>query len=156
MADPQPGRYARLAARIGDRRWFRPVSLFLLPMVDRVLVPLGMRAGPWPTLLLTSTGRVSGKERKTPLFFVETNAGPAVIATNYGRHEPDWSQNLRSDPVCTIMLARQTRPAVARAATPDEGDDLFSRFVAFYPTYVNYRERARRDIPIWILEYTRT
>lgn len=156
MADRQPGWYARLSARIGDRRWFRPVSLILLPMVDRVLVPLGLRAAPWPTLLLTSTGRVSGKERRTPLFFVETDAGPAVVATNYGRHEPDWSKNLRSDPMCTITLARQTRSAVARAATPDEGAELFKRFVAFYPSYQDYRERAERDIPVWILEATRS
>ncbi len=121
-------------------------------MVDRALVPLGLRAAPWPTLLLTTTGRVSGKDRKTPLFFIDADDGPAVAATNYGRHEPDWSRNLRANPACRTTSRRQTRRAVARAANPAEFESLFARFVEFYPSYEDYRARAGREVPIWILE----
>ena len=143
--------YARIARSIGDKPWFRPVARNLLPVADRALVKLGLRATPWPTLNLTTMGRSSGQARTTPLYFVEDGDHLVVVATNYGRQEPDWSRNLRHDPTCTVLLRRRSSPATARLAGREQSAELFARFVEFYPPYQQYRERADRDIPIWLL-----
>lgn len=144
--------YARFANVVGDQAWFRPVSQRFIPFVDKLLIPLGLRSTPWPTLLLTTTGRKSGEAREAPLFFVESADGLAVLGTNYGRPEPNWSLNLRAEPDCSYQLDRRTVTCRARVATETEFDDLFPRFVEFYDSYTDYRARAGRDIPIWILE----
>ncbi len=144
--------YARVAKAIGDRPWFRPISRGLVPVLDKVLVPLGLRSTPWPTLVLATIGRKSGEERKAPLFYVEVDGGVAVPATNYGGAEPNWSKNLRANPRCQVTLDRQTTHRIARPAAEEDEDAIFQRFADFYPVYDVYRERAGRDIPIWILE----
>lgn len=146
------GFYADVARAIGDKPWFRPVARKVLPVVDKVLVRMGWRATPWPTLLLTTLGRKTGTARNAPLYFVETNGGPAVLATNYGQQEPAWSHNLRANQNCQVTLRRATNEHRARLATTDEWSLLFERFAEFYPAYRTYLERAERDVPMWILE----
>lgn len=145
------GVYATLAASIGDRRWFRPIATGVLPVVDRLLGRVGWRSTPWPTLLLTTTGRTTGKDRRAPLYFVDHEGDMAVIATNYGRAEPQWSRNLDAMPKCEVTLRRRTTDFTARRARHQEWEPIFERFADFYPGYRTYIERADRDVPIWIL-----
>lgn len=147
--------YAAVARTIGDQAWFRPVSRKLVPLADKVLVPMGLRSTPWRTLLLTTVGRKSGVERQAPLFFVRAGTGVAVVGTNYGGQEPNWSKNLAVNPICTITLDKHTTRRHARLASDEEQQPIFSRFAEFYPAYDDYKERAGRDIPIWILESVR-
>jgi deazaflavin-dependent oxidoreductase (nitroreductase family) len=149
------GPYAKLARSIGDKTWFRPVATRILPPLDKQLARLGWRSTPWPTLLLVTVGRTSGCEHETPLYFVDDGGTLAVIATNYGRQEPDWSKNLRANPRTEVILRRATSRHTARLARPDEWQRIFAKFVHFYPGYITYREQAGRDIPIWILEGAR-
>lgn len=144
--------YARLASWVGDKRWFRPVVRRVLPPVDKMLARAGWRATPWPTLILATRGRSSGRRHETPLYFVEHAGSEAVIGSNYGNDEPDWSLNLRSDPRCTIRMNRRQAKAQARLAHTDEWQPVFEKFAAFYPNYRNYLERADRAVPIWVLE----
>ena len=150
---PAMGLYASLARWVGDKPWFRPVARNVLPAVDRFLGRVGLRATPWPTMILTTTGRKSGDPRDTPLYFVDPLGNPAVIGTNYGRPvEPHWSLNLRNDASCSIKNGRHTTQRRARLATAGEWEPIFAKFAAFYPSYRAYRERAGRDIPIWVFE----
>jgi len=143
--------YARFARWVGDKPWFRPLARRALPPVDKQLVKVGLHATPWPTLNLTTIGCATGKPRTVPLYFVEHGDDLAVIASNYGRAEPQWSRNLRRDRACKVLLRRNTTSAIARLATPEEWHDLFDRFTDFYPPYQQYLERAHRLIPIWVL-----
>ena len=141
-----------MARTVGDQTWFRPIAQRLLPFADKILVPIGLRSSPWRTLLLTTVGRNSGLERQAPLYFVRAGTGVAVIGTNYGGEEPNWSKNLVASPLCSMTLDKHTSRRHARLATEAEFEPIFERFVEFYPTYEDYRQRAGRDIPIWILE----
>lgn len=146
------GVHHRLAVWVGDKPWFRPVARRLLPAADKLLLKwFGWRATPWPTLLLTTTGRHSRAPHETPLYFVDHGGDLAVIASNYGGAEPAWSRNLRHDAACAVSLKRRSTTSRAHPASPGEWEDLFERFAAFYPSYRDYRARAGREIPIWIL-----
>jgi deazaflavin-dependent oxidoreductase (nitroreductase family) len=143
--------YARFGRWVGDKGWFRPIATRVVPALDRALGRLGWRVTPWPTLLLTTFGR-TGTAHTTPLYFVDHGDALAVIASNYGRHEPDWSLNLRRHPYCEVLLRRHRQPRRARPADGDEWQSLFDRFAGFYPHYAAYRDRAGRPIPIWVLQ----
>ena len=146
--------YRRFATWIGDKPWFRSIARHVVPPLDGFLIRFGMRATPWPTLLLTTTGRNSGRAHQAPLYFVSRGDALAVIASNYGGEEPGWSRNLARDQKCEVMLRRKVSARQARLASTDEWQPIFDEFAEFYPNYHAYRERADRKIPIWILEGT--
>ena len=70
---------------------------------------LGSVAG-MPVLLLTTTGRRSGKVRTTPLAFFRDATDLVVVASNGGADRaPDWALNLQQD-----FRARSSRSAPRR------------------------------------------
>ena len=107
---------------------------------------------PFPTLLLTTIGRNSGRTVDTPLWYLEEGRKVAVIASNFGRHEPDWSRNLRANPTCTVKIRRKTTAYRARPAEGEAWDRYLEEFAEFYPTYRDYIVRSGREVRIWVLE----
>lgn len=143
--------YRALTRWIGSQAWLRPAATLVGP-VDRFLLgKFGLRITPFPTLLLTTVGRRSGQAVDAPLWYVEDGSELAVIASNFGRNEPDWSLNLLAHPICTVKIRRQVEACRARLATDQQWQDYFERFAEFYPTYRDYIARAGRDVPIWVL-----
>ena len=123
----------------------------VLGRMDTAMMHHGHHLTPFPTLLLTTIGRHTGRAHESPLWFVEDGDDYAVIATNFGRGEPDWSRNLRADPSCRVLEGRDEADAVATQVTGEAWDDLFDRFADFYPAYRTYLDRAGRNVPIWRL-----
>lgn len=146
------GIYGAITRWLGDKWWLRPVVTDVLPKVDTALLHHGWHITAFPTLLLTTTGVHSGNPHETPLWYTRDENTMTVVASNYGRREPDWSRNLMVQPRCTVTVG--THSFVAHARVAEEGDAArrFAEFVAFYPTYRDYAERAGRRIRVWILE----
>ena len=94
------------AVRSRSRRWvIRGLSRAHLAVhrVTRGGV-LGSVAG-MPVLLLTTTGRRSGKARTTPLTFFRDGTDLVVIASNGGADRPpDWSLNLQQTPRAVVEI----------------------------------------------------
>lgn len=112
------------------------------------------RAGGMPVLILTTTGRRSGKARTTMLTAPVVDDDRVVLVASYGgdhRH-PAWFLNLRERPAVEITMDGRTRPMRARIADPEEKDELWPRIVAGYGGYDSYQRRTDRDIPVVILE----
>jgi len=104
-------------------------------------------------LILTTTGRVSGKERSTALIFAENDGRYLVVASNGGDDEhPGWFKNLRERPDVTVQVKGDRFPARARAANPDERARLWPQMAEIWPDYNTYQKRTEREIPIVILE----
>jgi len=76
-----------------------------------------------------------------------------VVASNGGddRH-PAWWYNLQSSPEVQIQVGRQRIDVRWRQATSEECSDLWPKLVASYRYFPDYLARARRAIPIVILE----
>jgi deazaflavin-dependent oxidoreductase (nitroreductase family) len=137
------------------------VSRRILTYVSRVHVALyrasggrlgGRFRGNAPVLLLTTTGRKSGKRRTTPLLSVEDGGRFVTIASAGGapRH-PAWYLNLLADPAATIQLGRRTIAVRARTASPDERARLWALATELYPPYDAYQAKTSREIPVVIL-----
>jgi F420H(2)-dependent quinone reductase len=94
------------AVRLRSRRWvIRGLSRTHVA-VHRVTKGrvLGSVAG-LPVLLLTTTGRRSGKARTTPLTFFRDRADLVVIASNGGADRPPaWSLNLQQTPRAVVEI----------------------------------------------------
>jgi deazaflavin-dependent oxidoreductase (nitroreductase family) len=112
-----------------------------------------MLAGGQPVLVLTTTGRRSGRPRSTTLAYVRTGMAYAVGGLNLGSDDdPAWALNLRAEPRAVIEVGGRSVRVQAREATGVEADRLWGLFVAQLPATANSLKLARREVPVFVLE----
>jgi deazaflavin-dependent oxidoreductase (nitroreductase family) len=106
-------------------------------------------------LLLTVTGRKSGRPRRTALYYAEDGDDLVVVASKGGADEPPlWYLNLVADPHVQVQVGARRTAAVARTATAEEKARLWPLVVAVWPAYDDYQARTTRDIPVVVLTPT--
>ncbi len=106
-----------------------------------------------PILLLTTTGRKSGKSRTTPLLYIDQDGGYVVVASAAGRDQhPAWYLNLAAAPEAQVRVGKQTTSVQARMAEGEERDRLFAAFAETAKRYADYQAKTERQIPVVVLE----
>lgn len=121
--------YRASAGRIGGRIW-------------------GLRV-----VLLTTTGRRSGKQRTVPLCSLHDGDDVVVIASYGGLDRPPaWSLNLAARPEAELQDGPERRAVLARVASPEERARLWAKVTAKAPGYLDYERRTNRQIAVVILE----
>jgi len=115
--------------------------------------PLG-GPGVLPTLLLTTTGRKSGKPRALPLIYGEAGDAFVVIASKGGMpNHPIWFLNLEANSECQLMVGARAVTARARVAEGEERERLWAEMAEIYPPYHAYQKNAGdRTIPVVVLD----
>jgi deazaflavin-dependent oxidoreductase (nitroreductase family) len=104
-------------------------------------------------LLLTTTGRVSGQERTTPLIHREDGDRWVVIASKGGApDDPRWFKNLEAEPEATIQVKAERIPVRASVAQGPERERLWARMTEVWPAYGHYQQKTDRQIPVVVLE----
>ena len=105
-----------------------------------------------PVLLLTTTGRKTGKQRTAPLLFIRDGDDLVVVASNGGMDWfPAWWLNLQQHSAAVIEIGRERRDVTARKADPEQRARLWPEFTRPYPGYLKYEARTAREIPLVIL-----
>ncbi|MEY2423515.1 MAG: hypothetical protein QOI95_3582 [Acidimicrobiaceae bacterium] len=107
-----------------------------------------------PVVILTTTGRKSGKQRSTMLTSPVHDDNRVVLVASYGgddRH-PAWFLNLRDNPEVELELRGKKRSMRAHVASPEEKATLWPEVTAAYKGYAQYQTKTDRDIPLVILE----
>ena len=113
----------------------------------------GHRFNGHDALLLTTRGRRSGTLRRTALYYGELDGRYALVASDGGkRQDPAWCRNLAASPAVVVQVRDETFGAVARFAGATERPRLWELMVAIFPTYAAYDRKARRELPIVVLE----
>ena len=114
---------------------------------------LGARFGGFGVLLLTTTGRKSGRPARVTLSYLEDDGQPVVVGSYAGedRH-PAWYLNLQAHPVAEVMRGGETARVRARTTIGEERQRLLARFVAIDPAYGEYQRRTSRQLPVVVLE----
>jgi deazaflavin-dependent nitroreductase family protein len=111
--------------------------------------------GGHPVVLLTTTGRRSGKQRTTPVMSFPHDDGLVVIASNGGSDRmPSWYHNLSAHPEVLVQSGAQVRAMAARTASPTEKKQIWPGIVAAAKNFGNYQTKTSRDIPVVILTPT--
>ena len=106
-----------------------------------------------PTLLLTTTGRKSGKPQLLPLIYGKTENGYAIVASKGGApSHPAWYLNLTAHPEVEVQVEADRFRASARTATEAERSTLWDQMVGIFTPYADYQKRTEREIPVVILE----
>jgi deazaflavin-dependent oxidoreductase (nitroreductase family) len=106
-----------------------------------------------PALLLTTTGRKTGKRRTTPLLYVIDENNLAIVASNGGRpRDPSWFLNLKKNPEAEVQIKKNHIRVHAREVSPDEKARLWPLLTKMYPTYDDYQKKTTREIPVVMLQ----
>jgi deazaflavin-dependent oxidoreductase (nitroreductase family) len=136
---------SRTAARIftrGHILWYRMTGGLI-----------GARAGRIRMLLLTTTGRKTGRRYTTPLSYLRDGENMVVVASFGGSPtHPVWYLNLQSHPRATVQAGWRTLDVDAETANPEERARLWPLVVQMYGGYEGYQKRTKREIPLVILK----
>lgn len=106
-----------------------------------------------PVLLLTTTGRKSGRSWTVPLIYQTDGDRWVIIASNGGsaRH-PAWWLNLRSQPDASIQVAWQTYLVTASETVGEDRERLWRQMADMYKGYDGYARKTTRQIPVVVLQ----
>jgi len=107
-----------------------------------------------PVVILTTTGRKSGKERTTVLTSPVQDGDRVVLVASYGGDDrnPAWLLNLRANPDVELEMRGKKQPMTAHVASVDEKAELWPRVVSAYKGYAQYQTKTEREIPLVILD----
>ncbi len=106
-----------------------------------------------PVLLLTTTGRKTGKLRTKPLMYLAEGDSYIVVASNAGEERPpQWWLNLQNHPEATIQVKRERHKVLASPASEDEYHSLWPRLVEMNPFYTEFQSRTPRRLQVVILK----
>jgi deazaflavin-dependent oxidoreductase (nitroreductase family) len=144
-------------ASLAGRKWGRWAAKNLFTPVDKVIYRLtGGKRGLSPVesvLLLTTTGRKTGRPRQVPILYLRDGDRFWVMASNYGQeHHPAWSSNLLADPKAHVDIGRFRAPVRARLATDDEKKEKWDALLELYPAWRSYASWTDRSFRLFCLE----
>ena len=107
-------------------------------------------------LLLTTTGRTTGRPHTMPMMFHRDGDRVLVIASNVGAlKHPDWYLNLAANPRVTVEIGDDTYDAVAGPLVGADLDLSWSMLKENYPFFVDHEATAQRTIPVVALSAIR-
>jgi deazaflavin-dependent oxidoreductase (nitroreductase family) len=113
---------------------------------------IGGKMGKLPVLLLTTTGRKSGKQRTLPLVYIMDDSAYVITASAGGADKhPGWFFNIRSNPQATIQVKDKHIKVKAEVAGQEKKSELWARLVEVAPNFAGYEKRTSREIPMVIL-----
>ncbi len=113
---------------------------------------IGGKMGKVPVLLLTTTGRKTGKKRTLPLIYILDGSAYVITASAGGADKnPGWFFNIRSNPQATIQVKDKHIKVMAEIAGQEKKSELWARLVEVAPNFAGYQKRTSREIPMVIL-----
>lgn len=113
-------------------------------------VVIGVPGGPVKNLMLSYTGRKTGRTLQTVLQYYERNGQFAVVASRGGTEEhPVWYLNLLEHPECRIQIAARNARAIAKTMDSAERSAWWNEVILKeQPIQATYQARTSRVIPV--------
>lgn len=121
-------------------------------IIEEFRANAGRVGGRWEgrdLLLLTTTGRKSGRAHTTPMVFTRDGGRLLVYASKGGAPtHPDWYLNLVADPRVVVEVGSERHDAVATPLEGEERDREFAAQAARNPAFADYERKTSRVIPV--------
>lgn len=125
------------------------------PLQRRLLLATGGRlslTGKLPVLLLTATGRRSGRPRTIPLIFLRDGDDLVVCNVRPPSERPNpWPLNVRANPNVSVRIGGMTEQRVAREARAQEVEKYWPLLVETWPAYARFFT-ATHERAIFVLQ----
>ncbi len=100
-------------------------------------------------MMLITKGRMTGRERRTPVLYFRDGADLIVVASFGGNDmHPAWYLNLERCPEAEVIINGERRRLLASRVSPEEKRLVWPRLVEVYPNFAVYQQRTRREIPL--------
>lgn len=141
--------YRRAVRWLGHQRWFAVLGRRFGARFDRLLYAatggrlssIGGESA--PVLLLTTTGRRTGRERTTPVIYVRDGASFIVSSEDFGQSRPaGWPLNLDANPTAKVRVGSTTTACTAQRLDDREADEHWRQLVEAWPAHATYRRRS--------------
>jgi deazaflavin-dependent oxidoreductase (nitroreductase family) len=106
-----------------------------------------------PVVIITTTGRSTGKLRKTPIMRVEHRGRYVAVASMGGAPtHPGWYHNMTASPLVELQDGAVRQDYIARELDGPERDIWWARAVDAFAGYADYETATTRSIPVMLLE----
>jgi deazaflavin-dependent oxidoreductase (nitroreductase family) len=150
---------------MSEPRPFTPTEVAIANPVIRIMSRLntwayrltgGWLGGTWlrgaPVMLLTVTGRKTGRQLTVPLLYLRDGERLIVVASKGGMDaHPLWYLNLVANPEVGAEIGTEKRRMRAHTADEAERARYWPDLVAMYRDYDDYQARTERTIPVVVL-----
>ena len=150
--------YRNFMNRLSTTRFGRRTAIVVLSRLDPILYRMSggrlTSVGPQviPQLVLTTTGRKSGKTRRVSLGYTADDDDYILVASNFGQeHHPGWAHNLLADPEAEVQLGGDTIPVTATQVSDSDKAELWPRLEGNIPQLETYVGLTDRDIKVFRL-----
>jgi deazaflavin-dependent oxidoreductase (nitroreductase family) len=121
-------------------------------VIEEFRANAGKVGGHWEgrdLLLLTTTGRKSGRQHTTPMVFTRDGDRLLVYASKAGApSHPDWYLNLVADPHVVVEVGPERYDATAVPLERAERDRAFAAQAERVPAFAEYQAKTERVIPV--------
>jgi F420H(2)-dependent quinone reductase len=105
-----------------------------------------------PVLLLTTTGRRTGKARTVPLLYLRDGDRLVICNVNPGFERPNpWVLNLRAEPHAQVQIGRGTAKVRGRPASRHELDRYWPQLTQIWPAYQDFYDKGGQR-SVFVLE----
>jgi deazaflavin-dependent oxidoreductase (nitroreductase family) len=113
---------------------------------------VGGSMGNMQVLILTTTGRKTGKTHVNPVAYFERDGGYLIVASNGGKdNHPAWYFNLKAKPDITIQVKDKQLPVHAEVVSGEKRAAYWKYVVQTSPNFANYEKSTKREIPLVFL-----
>jgi len=121
-------------------------------IVEEFRANAGRLGGSWEgrdLLLLTTTGRKSGRPHTKPMVYTRDGDRLLVYASKGGApSHPDWYLNLAADPHVVVEVGPDRYDAIATPLEGEERDREFAAQAGRNPVFGDYERKTSRVIPV--------
>jgi len=121
-------------------------------IIEEFRANAGRLGGSWEgrdLLLLTTTGRKSGRPHTKPMVYTRDGDRLLVYASKGGApSHPDWYLNLAADPHVVVEVGPDRYDAIATPLEGEERDREFAAQAERNPVFADYERKTSRVIPV--------
>src|SRR2546423_15298927 len=131
-------------------RWQFKLANLMHPWIYRLRRGRGVdRVRGAPVLLVTTTGRKSGRPHTVAVAYVRDGDDLVVVGSAGGLpHHPAWVLNLRDRPEADVQLGEQRFRVRSEWLSGEDHERTWARVVQQYPWFADYQRKASRTIPL--------
>jgi len=121
-------------------------------IIEEFRANAGRLGGSWEgrdLLLLTTTGRKSGRPHTKPMVYTRDGDRLLVYASKGGApSHPDWYLNLAADPHVVVEVGPDRYDTIATPLEGEERDREFAAQAERNPVFGDYERKTSRVIPV--------
>lgn len=104
-----------------------------------------------PALVLTTVGRKTGAERRTPLAYIPDGDGAWLVIAAYAgaATNPAWYHNLAAHPDhASIELDGATHPVIAEELHGSQREIAWQKITTANNRFAKYQDKTDRQLPV--------